>query len=473
MIRWVKPRTLGSSLCSYEADVLTNGSAAISSLLKYLECGLVLHHQVADSRHPTLLFSLFFVTGSNFRGFLIFELRTMVSVDSCRPLPKANSQDICLRHPTDRECLKIWELSSLAWKDALTLPQYLEESALLTTVPLARDGGMTIWILVDKTLPPDQRPILCACESFRKRSLISSPKGELVETVVHGVASVFCDPAYRGRGYAARLMRELAKALRSWQAETICIGSVLYSDIGKTYYANFGWHPFPNNSHIEFSPSLTPKSTRATPLLTEDLDQLCREDEAMIRKTLAQPSSHGKLRMVLVPDLDHMLWHHGKEEFACGKLFGKKPQNKGAVAGQAGSRVWAIWTHRYYQHPESSAAGTVLYILRLVVENQMATGSNLSNDTEIPHDEGERQTQVDHLRAVIQAAQAEAVEWKLSSVNLWDPTSLVQDMIEQTGLPYRRINRDAEGIASLLWYGDGSGKEDMLEWVANEKFAWC
>ena len=398
----------------------------------------------------------------------------MVSLKYSRPLPDAHSPDIHLSHPTDRECLKIWELSSLAWRDALTLPLYLEESAFLTTVPLAKDGGMTIWILVDRNLPPDQRPILCACESFRKRSLISSTDGELTETIIHGVASVFCDPAYRGRGYAARLMRELAKALRSWQTETkTCIGSVLYSDIGKKYYSNLGWHPFPNNSHIELSPSITSKNTRATPLLSGDLDQLCQEDEAIIRKSMTRRSGPGKLRMMLVPDLAHMLWHHAKEEFACGKLFGKQPQIKGAIAGQAGSRIWAIWTHRYYEDPKYTVSGATLYILRLVIENELAASSDSFEGRETPYNAGEREMQVNHLRAVLQSAQAEAAEWILSSVKLWDPTSLVQELIEQTGIQHYKVDREDENIASLLWYGEGSGREDMLEWVANEKFAWC
>lgn len=39
-------------------------------------------------------------------------------------------------------------------------------------------------------------------------------------------------------------MKELAKALRGWQSEYgKSLGSVLYSDIGKEYYAKLGWPP--------------------------------------------------------------------------------------------------------------------------------------------------------------------------------------------------------------------------------------
>ena len=118
----------------------------------------------------------------------------MGSRDNLLALPDKSSHDLRLSHPTVEECLEIWKLSFLAWGDALSLPLYLEESAYLTSVPLAKDGGMTLWILTDGTLPPNQRPILCSCETFRKRCFITGTEDEVTETIVHGVASVFCNP---------------------------------------------------------------------------------------------------------------------------------------------------------------------------------------------------------------------------------------------------------------------------------------
>lgn len=262
---------------------------------------------------------------------------------SLAALPDAQSPDLHLSHPTAGECQTVWKLGSLAWTDALSLPQYLEESAYLTTVPLAKDGVMTNWILTDKNLPPDQRPILCSCETFRKRGFISDRDGNLTEKIIHGVASVFCDPVLRLRGYGSRLMRELAEILRTFQAETtMSIGSVLYSDIGKKFYADLGWHPFPINTHIELDPSALLEEPRATQILSRDLERLCEEDEGMIRKELTSASPNGKIRIMLVPDLDHMLWHHKKKEFVCDKLFRKQPEIKGAIVGQPGNRMWAI-----------------------------------------------------------------------------------------------------------------------------------
>lgn len=398
----------------------------------------------------------------------------MGSLDAALALPLAQSPDLQLSHPTPRECQTIWKLTSRAWRDALTLPLYLEESAYLTTVPLAKDGAMTLWILVDKSLAPNQRTILCSCETFRKRSLISDAAGTVTETIIHGVASVFCDPAYRRRGYASRMMMELADVLRSWQVESKrCVGSVLYSDIGKDYYARLGWLPIQNNGHVEFEALMAQKPPEAIQILSGDLDQLCRDDEATIRKSMRSTSDE-KLRMVLVPDLDHMEWHHKKEEWVCDKLFGKIPKIKGAIAGQFGNRIWVIWTHRFYGDPDSQSSGNTLYILRLFIEQTQAAVRTFSSEgRELPYNAGQLELQVQQLKAVLQAAQAEAAEWKLSHVNLWDPTPLAQELIEQTGIEYVRVEREEEGIASLRWYGDGSDKENTPKWIGNEKFAWC
>lgn len=260
-------------------------------------------------------------------------------------------------------------------------------------------------------------------------------------------------------------MRELAEILRTFQAETTkSIGSVLYSDIGKKFYADLGWHPFPINTHIELDPSAVLGEPRATQVLSRDLERLCGEDEGMIRKELTSASPNGKIRMMLVPDLDHMLWHHKKEEFVCDKVFGKQPEIKGAIVGQPGSRMWAIWTHRFYGDPESAFSENTLYILRLVVENRAAASASGAE---------ERDSQVEQMRAILQTARAEAAEWKLHRVMLWDPTSLVLKLVRRTGIQHRRIEREHEGIASLLWYGEGNGKEDTLEWLGNEKYGWC
>jgi hypothetical protein len=112
-------------------------------------------------------------------------------------LPLANSTDLVLRHPTSEECIKIWNNTSAAWVASLTPSLYLEEPLYLISIPLAKEGGMTTWILVHKDHAPGRRQILCSCESFLKHSLTSNTGGIVSDKIVHGITSVFCPTPYR------------------------------------------------------------------------------------------------------------------------------------------------------------------------------------------------------------------------------------------------------------------------------------
>ncbi|KAI0378631.1 hypothetical protein F5Y04DRAFT_148464 [Hypomontagnella monticulosa] len=395
----------------------------------------------------------------------------MGSIDD---LPDSNSPNLGLDHPTPNECAKIWTNTSASWKDALTVTAYLTESQYLTTVPLAKNGGMTTWILVDKGLRPDERPILCSCESFRKRSLTSDAEGMVEETIIHGIASVFCPPEYRGRGYAARHMTEVARMLPEWQSEYgRCVGSVLYSDIGKTYYRKFGWNPTGNNSHLVLPPIQMKWPTEAREVIEEELEGLCQRDEAMVRAVMAMPLENVEKRVTILPDLDHMLWHIRKEDFATRYIFGNVPQAKGAIAGKPGCEAWAIWTRRYYRHPDEGSFDNVLYILRLVLEgDETANKPYSSAGVGCPRNGTTKQLAA--LRAVLQAAQAEAAKWQLNHIKLWEPSPLVKRLIAENGIEHVEVMREKESIASGLWYDEnGAQRGESPAWINNEYYAWC
>lgn len=375
------------------------------------------------------------------------------------PLPDAQDSNLSLAIPTTDELEVVYRLSFAEWGDSLTLPEYLEESEYLTKVPLAENYGMVSWILTDKDKALNLRPVLASCETFRKRAFVTNLEGELSERIVYGIASVFVNPKHRSRGYGRRLMQELATLLNGWHAGSLrSTGSILYSDIGKSYYTKLGWQALPVNVHIEFGPRPGPIPHNVRWILDEDLPQLCLDDEQLARESMT--SSFGdKVRMMIVPDVDHMQWHISKEKFSCQKIFGNIPQAKGAIAGERhGSRIWAFWARRYYSHPNSSPEDNTLYILRFVVENQ-----NPSPD--------ELDTQASYVKGILQAAQAEAAEWDLSNVKLWHPIPLVQKLVERSGLEYQEVEREEDSIASLRWFDDSSSEDD-LEWVASEKYAW-
>ncbi|KAL9625279.1 MAG: hypothetical protein Q9160_000681 [Pyrenula sp. 1 TL-2023] len=388
-------------------------------------------------------------------------------------LPDSRSPDLGLSHPTRDEQIIIWSDTSASWIDSLTLPLYLKESLFLTGVPLAKNEGMTAWILVDKKFAPDQRQIFCSCESFRKRSLISDADGNVSDHIVHGIASVFCSPKLRGHAYPVRMMQELAKTLYTWQTDNLkCVGSILYSDIGQDYYAKLGWHPNISNSHFEFKPILIPKPIMVKDILVSGVEALCARDEALIRKAMAIPSKGTDRRMTIIPDLDHMAWHFAKEHFTCEYLFEKSPQTKGAIVGSPGKQIWAVWTHRYYGRPDAEVTNNVLYILRLVMERD-ETASRLPLDAEKKLVGKDFDEQVGYMKAVLRAAQAEAAEWKLDVIKLWDPTPLVQDMVTKSGIECKMVQREADSIASGLWYTSSSQADGPAPlWLNNEHYAW-
>jgi hypothetical protein len=388
--------------------------------------------------------------------------------------PSADSSYLRLGRPTTEELNKIDEETASAWRDALTHSTYLKESSSLRSGTLGRNCGMTNWILVDGRLPPNQRPILSSCETFRKLTLMSDSNGKVADTIVYGIASVFCPRQYRGRSYAKRMMQELALKLPTYRTDRErCIGSILFSDIGRSYYAKLGWQPRQSNMHVEFRAGVTPRSTLTTSLKSKDLPELCNRDEAQLRKMMAMPTEEVQTRMAVIPNDDHISWHLSKEGYACDQIFMMTPQNKGAIAGSPGQKVWAIWTHRYFDHPRVQPTRNVLIILRLVVEGD-PTATRLRSDARKRPDHNLYEMQKSQLQAVLQDAQHEALEWKLGTVQLWDPTPLVRQMLTEIDIEHEVVEREDQCIASGMWYDDKGNISDVAPlWMNNEHYAWC
>ncbi|KAG4026049.1 hypothetical protein MFRU_046g00550 [Monilinia fructicola] len=381
--------------------------------------------------------------------------------------PDYNSPDLHLAHPTPEEKLATWNLNYEEWGKALSKSDYLHREQYLASVPLTSDDGMTYWCLVDKNAPPNAREIYASCESLRKRAFISK-QGKVEEVMIHSIGSVFCAPKNRGRRYASRMMTELGKILRTWQLDekiperSQIPASILFSDIGKKFYANHGWLPFPS-SHIALPPiPKDPKaleSSLAAPLRSEDIPDLCTLDVRYIRQVLERAPSDTKTHIALLPDHATVQWHHVREDLMSTAIFGHAPTIKGAISGtHPGSRVWAYWTRGYYGPIDKAASGNCLHILRLVIEDEINSEDNARK-----------------FEAVLRYAQMEATEWKMNDVQFWNPTPLVEQLIARSSLraEHVRVEREEESVASLMWYGEGDGTVESVEWWGNEKYGWC
>lgn len=132
-----------------------------------------------------------------------------------------------LRPATDDERRARDRLTHGVWGHALDVDQYLAREARLRDHPWTRDG-METWLWVDDAGAP-----LASCESFASRSLLSGERGE-----TYAIASVFTEPALRGRGYAVAMLRALVEHLR---ARPRVHAVTLYSDVGARIYERAGF----------------------------------------------------------------------------------------------------------------------------------------------------------------------------------------------------------------------------------------
>ncbi|CRK43814.1 hypothetical protein BN1723_005864, partial [Verticillium longisporum] len=397
----------------------------------------------------------------------------------------AEAPELALAMPTPDERTATWTATHPHWGAALDLDVYHRREHFLTTVPQSRNGGITHWILTDPSAAPGARPVLSSCESIRKRCLVASPDGTVREGVTHGIASVFTEPRYRGHGYASKMMKLLGPHLATWQGRALATAppspsaasgrgspggaadsdrevafSILFSDIGKTFYAKSGW-PAYESAHLSFPPATSAApgtETKPSPSANlmhigyHELAVLCSLDEQLLRAQLARPTSDSRTRVALIPDLDATLWHLMREDFMTTHIFGKTPTIRGAVYGAPGNRVWAIWTRGYYgglKKPE----GNTFHILRVSIEDE---------------DAADEAYLAEAMGAILGLAREEAAAWKVNNVELWNPTAKLRAAIDRAGLPHEFVDRQDTSIACLMWYGDGE-----VDWVANEKFGWC
>lgn len=384
---------------------------------------------------------------------------------SISELPDASSPELKLVFPTEDEKVQTWTMNHVEWGGALSLEDYLAREPFLATIPLAENGGMRYWILTDSSAAPGSRPVLASCETLRKKVFVTdSATGEVREHVAYGIASVYTIPQYRGRRYASRMLQELGRALGGGFEEVDGkpvqpAASALWSDIGKSFYAKLGWEPRPS-LHVSFVvPAPTPESSNqhvVKPITYDNLESFCQLDQDLLKKHLSKHAKDRRPQIAFAPNYDIIRWHLYRDEFIADRVFKGQEQTlvKGAVAGEEGKRVWAIWTRNYRGNGEAAEKNT-MYILRLVVEDESASQDDLAAS----------------LAGVLHKAQSEAKQWRLGRIELWNPDPVVDALIKKSGLDHDIIERQKDSIPSLMWYG----KEDIskVDWVANEKFCWC
>ncbi|KAL8716595.1 MAG: hypothetical protein Q9225_006085 [Loekoesia sp. 1 TL-2023] len=361
-------------------------------------------------------------------------------------LPSGSSPTLQLVKANEAEMIDLSIKNAASWRGPLDVNAYLEREAHLRDTHLNRNGGITYWILVNSAdAPPVKavRRILASCETLKKRALVARSDGDVKEITSHGIGSVYCSPDFRGRGYAQRMLAELAKILDTWQQKEGGNSefTVLWSDIGK-----------------------------ASLLAAEDIEELCRLDEASLRSAMAEPTSPDVgILVALIPDAATMQWHHAREEFLGERLRDRFPFAKGALAKTAtGKRAWCIWTRTFGANRDDD----MLNILRLVTEG-VAVGRQANNVVSDGDLNDSEQAIVAAVAAILEQAQLEATFWGMTSVQLWNPSPLTFLAAKKVEASAKIVDRDDESIPSLRWHGKAPPDGTKIDWIANEKYGWC
>lgn len=375
-------------------------------------------------------------------------------------LPCGESPDLILVPATPSERIASIRLNSVAWKGPLDVETYIERENHLLQQRLTRDG-LTCWILVDRNEPEDNRTILSSCESYRKTAVLAH-NGQVEKIATHGVGSVYCRPEFRGKGYAKRMLEELSVKLETWEMEKEprrkSLFTVLFSDIGKKFYAQFGWRPF-LSSHMSLPATADGGQEEGVrDLFAEDV-QKCLCSEAVLAKlrdqmlVASQKSSVAKI--AILPNFDHFVWHWAREEFYAENLYSERSPPVVKGAGDEQARVYCAWNRNFGQTPEDN----VLYILRWVYDD--------------PTSPAEEEATIKAMAAILRRAQQEAHEWNMSKVEFWNPTPLLQKAVALLDPEAELVHREKESISSLRWTGEEQGLGKDVEWWLNEKYTWC
>ena len=203
-------------------------------------------------------------------------------------------------------------------------------------------------------------------------------------------------------------------------------------------------------------------------LKSDDLEYLCEADEHSL---LSQISKSEKPAVALVPDLATITWHHAREDFVAKELFNRTSDIKGAmVSTESGLQAWCIWTCTWSSPNDKH--GNTLHILRLVVEEGDGfTAHDFSPATEEGVAAVQSSPAVEAVAALFAAAQKHAAEWGMRTVQFWNPNNVALVAAKKLDESVVVQAREKDSICSLRWYGKGDGQD--VQWVCNEKFAWC
>ncbi|KAJ1562204.1 hypothetical protein HK405_014767 [Cladochytrium tenue] len=257
------------------------------------------------------------------------------------------------------QCLR---LSFPQWGPPLDEAGYINRE--ITLAKVGRSFAPRQWVLV----PSDDKEtldILSSCETLLRQGVLVLPDGSRREGRVASIASVFTAEKHRRRGYAARMLTQLARAAETEYPDLL--GMALYSDIGPVYYARLGWQPMDTwTTTVRVPDHLATEAPASEGLAVVELSEadvpglLEADGEARVKRAVNDARADGCPRLVELQNADSNVWHRTRGLLYSTKNAGDEPPAVASVVGaqvvlapsghtEAGEvgPVFALWSYNY------------------------------------------------------------------------------------------------------------------------------
>jgi hypothetical protein len=198
------------------------------------------------------------------------------------------------------------------------------------------------------------------------------------------------------------------------------------------------------------APSFNVAGTK--PLKDDDLPRLCEVDVANLEKRLQAIGTAESKHIAFEPSHAQAHWHFVREEFIAQTLFNRIPEIKGAITDDGQS--WIYWDRNFSEKK--------MNIQRIVHPEQAIHDADSLLGSAV---------------ALLEAAMAQAVEWNLKKVVIWNPDDYIARAAEELGVKHPQVlsvrleERTDGSIPSLRWKG-GQSLENVI-WDQNEYYGWC
>ncbi|OWZ14299.1 hypothetical protein PHMEG_00012242 [Phytophthora megakarya] len=335
----------------------------------------------------------------------------------------------------------------------LTVEQWQRKDEAQRLSAFAQDGAL-YWALVDQAedssttdegLVAGRDLLYCHCKTMRFDCVYRRSNGAIERGYSYGISSVYTLPAFRKRGLAGFFLTEVAKQLETLPKPLI---SVLYSDVGPSFYDKLGWKCHPSNmATLEVAHPRDIKASDTaiemeTLTLDEELAKFLESDNARLVEELSN-NFQKREAFVVLPTRDSLEWQFiNGTHYARVAGFDELPSRCGV---KVNDNAFVLWWHNLKE--------STLYV----------------SHARFP-DSGDNATAI--TRALLEAAMQEARKFKLTKVVLWDPPSgLLRD--EVRSLVEIEVAKRQLSLSSAMVFGRGTNEKPSLPyWFSNEKYAW-